>query len=92
MFEEFVKNDSRFEIMASRTVTLVCFRLKHEKAEEINKQLLHDLNETGKIYLVHTVLHGQYTIRFAVGGTLQQERHVIEAWNMIQQAAEKLLQ
>jgi tyrosine decarboxylase len=92
LFEELVNSDSRFEIVVPRTITLVCFRLKHENAEELNKKLLLLLNESGKIYLSHAIIRGVYTIRFAIGGTNQQEQHIRNSWQLIQETATKVLQ
>lgn len=86
LFESLVRADNRFEIVAPRSMNLICFRLK--ASEETNKRLLESLNNCGKLYLTHTVLPGVgYTIRFCIGATATQERHVREAWKLICQEA-----
>ncbi|MBX3380645.1 MAG: aspartate aminotransferase family protein [Phycisphaeraceae bacterium] len=86
VFESLVRADDRFEIVAPRSMNLICFRLKGEDAA--NKRLLDSLNQSGKIYLTHTVLPGVgYTIRFCIGATLTQEHHVRAAWEFIRQTA-----
>jgi len=83
LFESLVRADSRFEMVAPRSMNLICFRLKGEDAA--NKCLLESLNTSGEIYLTHTVLPGVgYTIRFCIGATATQEHHVRAAWNLIQ--------
>lgn len=86
LFESLVRADPRFEIVAPRTMNLICFRLKAD--DDANKRLLHALNDSGRIYLTHTVLPGVgYTIRFCIGASATQERHVRAAWELIQKTA-----
>ena len=69
---------------------MVCFRLLppagedgEEKANELNRELLESVNSTGKAYMTHSVVGGVYMIRFAVGATLTEEKHVVAAWRLI---------
>jgi len=83
LFESLVRADPRFEIVAPRSMNLICFRLKGE--DDANKRLVESLNASGKLYLTHTVLPGVgYTIRFCIGATSTQEHHVRAAWELIQ--------
>nr|UUJ74935.1 tyrosine decarboxylase [Cephalotaxus hainanensis] len=88
-FENLVTRDSRFEVMAPRTFALVCFRVlppanDPDDGHTLNSSLLDAVNESGRIYLSHTVLSGMYTLRFSVGGTLTEVQHVIAAWKLLQ--------
>jgi aromatic-L-amino-acid decarboxylase len=83
-----VKVSDRFHLAAPAPLNLVCFR--HRGGDEFNRRLLEQLNHSGKIYLSHTVLHGCYTLRFCVGQTNTEPRHVRQAWDLIQQAARQL--
>lgn len=102
LFEELVRNDNRFEVMAPRNFALVCFRVlpwpndisvaNHvEPVNELNKKLLESINESGNVYMSSTVVDGAYIIRCAIGATLTEERHVIRAWKVIQEHADALL-
>lgn len=97
MFEGFVKSDSRFEITVPRRFALVCFRLKPKKplgsgqSELINRKLLEWVNSTGRVFITHTVVGGVYMLRFVVGATLTEERHVVAAWELIREGADALL-
>jgi hypothetical protein len=42
------------------------------------------LNDSGKLYLVNTLLRGQFVLRFAVGCTRTESKHVSAAWELIQ--------
>eukprot|EP00252_Welwitschia_mirabilis_P013185 TRINITY_DN29104_c0_g1_i1.p1 TRINITY_DN29104_c0_g1~~TRINITY_DN29104_c0_g1_i1.p1 ORF type:complete len:504 (+),score=108.51 TRINITY_DN29104_c0_g1_i1:59-1570(+) len=95
-FEELVKADSRFEIVAPRTFSLVCFRLlpllpDPDNGHRLNSQLLESINNSGKAYLSHTVLDGTYTLRLAVGAPLTKMYHIDEVWSLIQEQAKILL-
>jgi aromatic-L-amino-acid decarboxylase len=48
------------------------------------------LNRSGKLYLTHTMLDGRYTLRFSIGQTNTEARHVEQAWWMIRQTAGEL--
>ena len=81
-----IEADVRFEIAAPVSLDLVCFRLK--SSDEANQRLLAALNKSGKIYLSHTKLNGQYILRFCVGQTHTEKEHVERAWRLIQSEAE----
>ncbi|KAJ0017797.1 hypothetical protein Pint_10985 [Pistacia integerrima] len=95
-FEELVASDKRFEIVVPRNFALVCFRavpsvLSAGQANELNRELLESINASGKVYMTHAMVAGIYMIRFAAGGTLTEERHVREAWKLVQQHLEAIL-
>lgn len=95
-FEELVIQDSRFEVVAPRTFSLVCFRLvpphnNEECGNKLNRELLDAVNSTGKIFISHTVLSGKYILRLVVGAPLTEERHVNAAWKVLQDEAAILL-
>nr|GMD20122.1 tyrosine decarboxylase 1 [Ipomoea batatas] len=83
-FEEFVSEDSRFEVVAHRKFSLVCFRLLPPQNDE---DLANKLNRD----LLDAVLSGKYVLRFAVGAPLTEERHVIAAWKVLQDEGAALL-
>ena len=66
-------------------MNLVCFA--HRAGDDFNRRLLECLNQTGKLYLTHTVLNGRYTLRLCVGQTYTEDAHVRQAWALIQQCA-----
>jgi aromatic-L-amino-acid decarboxylase len=81
-FAEWVRNDDRFEVVAPVPLNLICFRLK--AGDEANQRLMDRLNGSGDLYLTHTRLNDKMTLRFCVGQTNTQERHVVRAWERIQ--------
>ncbi|GJN12480.1 hypothetical protein PR202_ga30760 [Eleusine coracana subsp. coracana] len=98
MFEEAVRTDDRFEVVVPRNFALVCFRIKpqnamtEEDADEANRELMERLNRTGKAYLAHTVVGGKFVLRFAVGSSLQEERHVRSAWELIKKTTTEIFE
>jgi aromatic-L-amino-acid decarboxylase len=84
-FARWVADSSDFELAVQPPLNLVCFR--HTGGDDFNRRLLERLNRSGKIYLTHTTLDGLYTLRLCVGGTHTGERHVREAWRLIQEEA-----
>ncbi|CAN6340426.1 unnamed protein product [Urochloa humidicola] len=97
MFEESVRADERFEVVVPRNFALVCFRIRpqgdmtEEDAEEANRELMERLNRTGKAYVAHTVIGGKFVLRFAVGSSTQEERHVRSAWDLIQKTTTEIV-
>uniref|UniRef100_A0A803LLQ5 Tryptophan decarboxylase n=2 Tax=Chenopodium quinoa TaxID=63459 RepID=A0A803LLQ5_CHEQI len=93
-FESLVRSDPRFEIVAPPNFALVCFRFnptsefKSIKIESLNRELLDRINSTGQVYMTHTIASGVYMLRFAVGTTLTEKRHVVAAWKVIEKEAQ----
>ncbi len=87
-FADWVRQDHRFELAAPVPLNLVCFRLKGSDAA--NQSLMDRLNRSGDLFLTHTKLNNKLTLRFCVGQTNTQERHVKRAWERIREEAEKL--
>ncbi|XP_062113044.1 tyrosine decarboxylase-like [Humulus lupulus] len=58
---------------------------------EINSKLMDSINRSGRIYMTHSVVGGIFLLRFAVGASLTEESHVIEAWNVVKQHADIIL-
>ena len=88
-FARWVEEDDRFELAAPAPLNLVCFRYKG--SDEQNQQLVEKLNQSGALYLTHTVLNGRYTLRFCVGQTNTEERHVVQAWEKIQETVKMMV-
>lgn len=92
-FEQQVIKHPDFELLAPVPLSLVCFRYNpasftgSENLNQINEELLSKLNLTGKIFLTHTKLNGQYALRMSIAGTLTGQQHVEKAWELIREMA-----
>jgi len=94
-FAEILSEESDFEILAPVVINVVCFRYKPEgipenKLNGFNETLNHRLNDSGKIYLTHTVINGIYTLRMVAGQTNVRIGHVEKAWELIKITARSL--
>ena len=85
-FKRWVTESTDFELAAPAPLNLVCFR--HRGGDEINRHILERLNQSGEMYLTHTMLNGKFTLRLCVGQTQTAARHVERAWNLIQAASQ----
>ncbi len=87
-FAGWIEQHPDFEIAAPAPLNLVCFR--HKNGDIFNRELLDRLNQSGELYLTHTTLDGEFTLRLSVGQTHTEHRHVERAWTQIQQTAKVL--
>jgi len=95
-FEQQVTRTRDFELMAPRTLSVVCFRFHPKNIDSqdvlnsINEKLLLAVNSSGKAYLTHTKLNGQYVIRMSIAQTRVERQHVEKTWELIRQLAANL--
>jgi aromatic-L-amino-acid decarboxylase len=92
---EMIARERDFEILAPLTINVVCFRynpggMEESEINRINETLNHRLNDSGKIYLTHTVINGIYTLRMVTGQTNVTMGHVEKAWDLIRETARSL--
>lgn len=91
--ESWIVDHQDFEIMAERTLNLVCFRYHPNEVSnevelnQLNEDLVNKINSDGKIFLTHTKVKGSYTLRMVIGQTNVEERNIKEAWELIQSLA-----
>jgi len=95
-FKEQVEESDDFELMAPAPLNTVCFRFNPSQKtdlelDQLNEQLLEELNSSGKVFMTHTKLKGNYTIRVVFGQTEVKWKHVKNTWNLICLEAELLL-
>ncbi|HUV37349.1 MAG TPA: pyridoxal-dependent decarboxylase, partial [Patescibacteria group bacterium] len=84
-FARWIEESGWFELAVPPPLNLVCFR--HRGGDEISEELLGRLNASGELYLTHTRLNDRYTLRFCVGQTHTEARHVRRAWERIRETA-----
>jgi aromatic-L-amino-acid decarboxylase len=87
-FGSWVANDDLFELAAPVPLNLVCFRVKG--GDELNQKLMDEVNRSGELFISHTKLDGKLTLRFCVGQTRTERRHVEGAWKLFQSTARAL--
>ncbi|WP_446831646.1 pyridoxal phosphate-dependent decarboxylase family protein [Candidatus Foliamicus sp.] len=84
-----------FELVTGPNLALVTWRYapptaKPETLDALNTRLLKAINDDGRLYLTPGAVDGRRVIRFAVGQTRTEERHVRQAWKIIQEIAATL--
>jgi len=92
---EMISKEDDFEILAPVIISVVCFRYNpggytEDQINIFNEKLNHQLNDSGKIYLSHTVLNGRYTLRMVTAQTNVTLGHVKKAWHLIKETARSL--
>jgi aromatic-L-amino-acid decarboxylase len=90
-----ILKETDFEILAPVVISVVCFRYipagyTEDEINSINEKLNHRLNDSGKIYLSHTVLNGRYTLRMVTAQTNVTLGHVEKAWDLIKETARSI--
>jgi aromatic-L-amino-acid/L-tryptophan decarboxylase len=84
-FASWVKSDPDFELAVPAPLNLVCFR--HRGGDGVNQAIMDRLNRSGDLFLTHTRLNDQLTLRLCVGQTRTELRHVERAWKRIREEA-----
>ena len=85
LFEEWVRAEPGWEVVAPRHFSLVCFR--RVGSDEDNEALLERVNGSGEVYLSHARLGGRYVLRLAVGNYRTTEDDVRLAWDVLRREA-----
>jgi aromatic-L-amino-acid decarboxylase len=92
--------DPDWELLAPVPFSTVCFRWRPaelaaradepevaERLDVANAAILDTVNRTGEVFLSHTRLAGDFTIRVAIGNLRTEGRHVERAWELLRTAA-----
>jgi aromatic-L-amino-acid decarboxylase len=94
--EDRVKVADDFELLVPRNLALFNFRYHPPGVDDeavlnrLNETLLHRLNDSGAVYLTQNRIGDAYAIRFVVGQTATERRHVQAAWDLIEKTARGL--
>ncbi|XP_076266316.1 aromatic-L-amino-acid decarboxylase-like [Rhynchophorus ferrugineus] len=88
-FESIVRKDQRFEVMNDVRLGLVCFRLVGN--DHINQDLLANINASGKLHMIPSMVRDKYVIRFCVNSEHATEKDVEYAWRVVSDYASELL-
>jgi aromatic-L-amino-acid/L-tryptophan decarboxylase len=86
-FAGWIAAEPELELAAPVSLNLVCFR--HVGGDEASRRLLDELNASGKLFLTHTRLDGRFVLRFVVGQTWTEERHVRQAYEQVRAEARR---
>jgi len=94
-FAGWVRSERGWEVMAPVPFSTVCYRYapdgtSEDARERMNAAILEHVNASGKAFISHTKLNGQYALRLAIGNIRTERRHVEEAWRLLREGAAAL--
>jgi len=94
--KKLILEEPGFEILAPVVINVVCFRFCPAGRDEkelnlLNEKLNHLLNDSGRIYLSHTMINGKYALRMVTGQTNVTFSHVEKAWELIRKYARQMI-
>ncbi len=96
MFEDLINKDENFEIIAPVTLSTICIAAKSknetdlEKLNKFNALLMEEVNNTGKVFLSHTVINGKFIIRVVISGLRTTEETVFECYSLLSNNYKKI--
>lgn len=87
-----IEADPAFELTSKPSLALLSFRYRPEGLDEpaldaLNTRLVERINDDGRIYLTQTRVRGRVAIRFSIGQTTTERRHVEEGWAVVREIA-----
>ena len=94
--KKWLLENKSMEILAPVNFNTICFRynnneISREELNSINEKWMASVNATGKAFFSHTKLNGKYVIRWVIGQTDVEEKHIQAAWVLLQEQLEKTL-
>ncbi|MGH7459483.1 MAG: pyridoxal phosphate-dependent decarboxylase family protein [Longimicrobiales bacterium] len=94
LFAGWVDEHPQFERLAPTHFSVVAFRSvppnlagDETRIDLHNQSLLDTINASGRFFLSHTRVRGQFTLRVAIGNLGTTETHIRDLWGLIQLAA-----
>jgi aromatic-L-amino-acid decarboxylase len=103
LLASWIKNDNRFELAASVSMGVVCFRFvagignagpglptpaTTDQLDNLNSEIVERINVSGRAYLTQTKLRGRTVMRIGFGNVLTTEEHLRKAWELIRETAD----
>ncbi|HKP81636.1 MAG TPA: pyridoxal-dependent decarboxylase [Pyrinomonadaceae bacterium] len=96
LFATWVEESPDWELMAPLNLALVCFRARpgshRERLDELNEQIMHQVNASGRALLSHTRLNDKLTLRLSIGNIRTTEQHVRQVWELLNEQLRKMVE
>ncbi|MDQ6785351.1 MAG: aminotransferase class I/II-fold pyridoxal phosphate-dependent enzyme [Acidobacteriota bacterium] len=86
LLASWIEKSKDWELLAPVPFALVCFRAApkaFENLDELNEKLMNEINASGKAYISHTKLNGNFTLRLSIGSIHVEQRHIENVWNLL---------
>lgn len=94
--QKLLQEDENFEIAAPIPLTTICFRAIPKNyagdLNKLNKDLLENINRTGRLFLSHSNLNNNFVLRISISGLRTEERHIISAVDLVKKELADLLE
>src|SRR6185503_19094023 len=90
LFASWVEESADWEVLAPLPLALVCFRAKY--SDELNEQIMHRVNASGRALLSHTRLNDKLTLRLSIGNIRTTEQHVRQVWQLLNEQLRKTVE
>ena len=92
-FKQQVEKDESFELLAPVPLNTICFRnisvgKSLDDLNQLNEDLMHRLNKSGKVFLTHVKLNDIFALRMVIGQTEVAQRHIEKAWSLIKEMSD----
>ncbi|WP_194775132.1 pyridoxal phosphate-dependent decarboxylase family protein [Pararhodonellum marinum] len=86
--KSWIEAEGSLEIVAPVPLNTICFRYVEKNASldqlnDFNARWMDAVNQTGEAFFSHTKLNGQFVIRWVIGQTDVEEKHIQEAWSLL---------
>lgn len=93
--EKRIAAEPDFVLAAPRVLSLLNFRYQpagksDQEMDDLNERLLHTLNDGGEAYFTGNRVAGRFVIRFSIGQTNTEARHVENGWDLVVRTARSL--
>ncbi|KAI9992504.1 hypothetical protein PInf_017923 [Phytophthora infestans] len=88
--EELLEKDGRFKLFVRARMGLVCFYVTFG-GREMNEALLRRVNESGKVFLIHSVVDDVHFLRLAIGGLEVNTWHIKNVVDVLSNALTELI-
>lgn len=95
-FRSYIEKSENFELLAPVPFSTVCFRanpgnVEKDKLDELNLNLMNAVNDSGQIFISHTITNGKFTLRLVVSGLRTRLKHILDAEKLFEEKLGNLL-
>ncbi len=95
---ELIDTHPDFEALAPSPLSILCFRLNpagsnlsNEQLESLNTELLHSLEQDGRVFITGTRINQTTALRVCIVNHRTQMRHIDRLMSVVSETAEKLM-
>lgn len=88
--ESWINHEPGLKVLAPVNFNTICFRyedagLSDSELNGLNESWMNAVNETRKVFFTHTKLDGKFVIRWVIGQTDVEKKHIESAWVLLKE-------